>query len=282
MSEPAIAAIVVTYRTGPRLKDCLHALADQQSLAELIIVDNGNPDLMTEWLENFSTGAGKVRYIQTGENLGFGRAVNLGAGLALSEQLLVINPDCVIRPDAIAPLQAAAQNGLLPWIIGGRLFDLKGRAQYGPQRRELTLPRMFSKLMGGPGINMPLQPQPDGPCPVDVISGAFFLTDREGFQALGGFDEAYFLHVEDIDLCKRAGMAGGSVIYQPLAGALHVGATSNVSSLFVERHKAAGFARYFRTHSRGLFRRLLVEAFIPLMYMALMLRACFGGLIKPD
>lgn len=276
MSVPSIAAIVVTFRTGPRLKECLYALAAHRRIDEIIIVDNGNPESMTDWVKAFSDRTEKVRYFKSGENLGFGRAVNLGAAQVGAEQLLVINPDCVIRPDAIAPLQAVMEGCPSPCIVGGRIFDVKGRNQRGPQRRELTLRRVLAKLAGGAGINMPLVPQPETPLRVDVTSGAFFLIDRAGFESLGGFDEGYFLHVEDIDLCKRALLAGGTVLYQPMAGALHFGATSDVSSLFVERHKAAGFARYFRKFAHGPLHRLGAELCHPLIYAGLIARAFFG------
>ena len=268
-----ISAIIVSYRTGRPLKDCLYALVAERAITEIVIVDNGNPPEMREWLARFVAATEHASLLSPAENLGFGRAVNLGAKTSRSDRFLVINPDCVIRPDALAALQLAAKGKTSPALIGGRIFGIDGRNQRGPQRRELTYGRLVSKLFGGAGINMPLEPQPAGPVPVDVVSGAFFLIDRSGFEALGGFDEAYFLHVEDIDLCKRVHLAGGEVIYQPDAGALHYGATSDVSSAFVERHKAAGFARYLRKFSRGPVSRGLAECLIPLVFMALMTRA---------
>ncbi|MEZ6012879.1 MAG: hypothetical protein R3C08_13540 [Hyphomonas sp.] len=71
------------------------------------------------------------------------------------------------------------------------------------------------------------EPEPAGPVAVGAVSGAFFLIHSADFRKLDGFDEAYFLHVEDVDLAGgRAIEAGGSVIYQPAAGALHYGQTS--------------------------------------------------------
>ena len=279
--QTGIAAIVVTFHTGPRLRECLHALISQEGISEIVIVDNGNPEQMVSWLETFaarkSSDKKQVRYLQTRENIGFGSAVNLGAMQARSKHLLIINPDCVMRPDALAPLMEAAETLGSPWIVGGRIFSLDGRAQHGPQRRELTLRRLFSRIVGGAGINMPLSPQPDDAIRVDVISGAFFLIDRAGFDQIGGFDEHYFLHVEDIDICKRVHLAGGNVRYQPRAGALHYGATSDVSKLKVERFKAAGFAHYFRKFSTGPVQRIAAELSIPVIYAALMVRAALGG-----
>ena len=286
MSQQAdVAAIVVTYLTGPRLSECLHALRANKAISELIIVDNGNPPDMTNWILNFSAvrtdsaaqQGPDIKYIKTHGNIGFGSAVNIGAAKASASNLLIINPDCVMRPDALEPLFAAADGLASPWIVGGRIFDLSGTAQRGPRRQELTLMRALSKLVGGAGINLPLEPQPKGPIPVDVISGAFFLIDRDGFHQIGGFDEDYFLHVEDIDLCKRVHLAGGDVVYQPGAGALHYGATSAVSKRIVERHKAAGFARYFRKFAKNPLHRLAAELCIPLIFAGLMIRVFLSG-----
>ncbi len=274
----SIAAIIVSYHTGRALKDCLHALAAQRGLTELVIVDNGNRPEMQGWLARFVEQTAHARLVTAAENLGFGRAVNLGVAASNARQLLIINPDCVLRPDALEALVDAAKGARSPALIGGRIFDIHGQNQRGPMRRELTAGRLVSKLFGGAGIDMPLAPQPTQPIAVDVTSGAFFLMDRAGFDQIGGFDEGYFLHVEDIDLCKRVHLAGGEVIYHPKAGALHYGATSDVSSVFVERHKAAGFARYLRKFSSGIFSRVLAECLIPLVFAALMVRAQLADL----
>ncbi len=271
--RPSVAAIVVTYRTGPVLKDCLTALLANPHVDAVVVADNGNPPDMTAWLAGLPGRYAKARYLAAPANLGFGRAVNLGARGRTEDHLLVINPDCIMRHDAVPALQAALAGRHSPVIVGGRIFDLKGRNQAGPQRREPTLARVLARMLGGAGIDYPVRPQPDGPVRRDAVSGAFFLVDRAGFERLGGFDEAYFLHVEDLDLCKRAALAGGEVIYQPDAGALHHGATSDVPTLFVERHKADGFARYFRKFARGPFHRLAVELSLPLIRAGLLLRA---------
>jgi hypothetical protein len=79
-----------------------------------------------------------------------------------------------------------------------------------------------------------------------TISGACFAMRRQDFEALNGFDEGYFLHVEDIDLCWRVRRAGGQVVFQPAAPVVHVGHTSRANPLRVEFAKGRGLARFFR------------------------------------
>jgi hypothetical protein len=67
---------------------------------------------------------------------------------------------------------------------------------------------------------------PEGPVPTPTVSGACFAMTRADFAALGGFDEGYFLHVEDVDLCWRVRQAGGAVLFQPQARVVHLGSTA--------------------------------------------------------
>ena len=170
-------------------------------------------------------------------------------------------------------LQEAAAELAAPWIVGGKIFDLKGREERGPRRRELTLWRALTSFMGVNTWTLERTPPPDDPVDMDVISGAFFLISKESFETLNGFDEGYFLHVEDIDLCVRCRRAGGTVRYQPHAGALHYGSTSDAPSRVVAQHKAHSFARYFRKRVRGPIHKLITEAMLPFIRAALLARA---------
>ena len=263
-----VTAIVVSYRTGPRLHECLYALRSDPDISEIILVDNGNPPDAEAWIDGFMARTDKARLIRSGTNPGFGTAVNLGAASALGEVLLVINPDAVIRRGSVGPLFAAGQGQPEPVLVGGKIFDTGGREERGCRRNTLTLRR----ALGLGKWTLEDQPAPTGPIPVGAVSGAFFLMGRKAFRKLGGFDEAYFLHVEDVDLCRRVVEAGGSVVYQPLAGALHYGSTSKVPSGVVQDHKAKSLARYFRKFAKGPFEQVLVMLVTPLIGLVLRLR----------
>ena len=268
-----VSAIVVSYQTGPRLRECLYALWADPAVDEIIIVDNGNPPDKRRWIVNFAGRCDKAELVQPGENLGFGQGVNFGAQLARGDQFLVINPDAVMRQGSVAAMQAAAAGRASPWIVGGRIFDTAGREERGCRRRELTLARALLSAFGWNTWTLENTPPPSGPVPMPVISGAFFLTSAESFWTLEGFDDDYFLHVEDIDLCRRCRAAGGEVIYTPLAGALHYGATSRVSSQTVARHKANGLKTYFLRWAGSPIERGLVRLLVPLMQGLARLRA---------
>jgi GT2 family glycosyltransferase len=102
--------------------------------------------------------------------------------------------------------------------------------------------------------------------PVEAVSGALLLLPRALFARIGGFDEGYRLHAEDLDLCRRARQAGATVAIDNTVEALHVrGVSSRPHPLFVEWHKHRGLWRYFRkfeAERRSLPTRLAVFAMI--------------------
>lgn len=272
MSRPTVSAIVVTFHTGPRLKECLYGLVSDPEIDEVIIVDNGNPDAMTAWVTGFANTRDRVHLVSGQGNIGFAAAVNLGADAAAGPHLLILNPDAVLRRNSVASMQAIADTCPAPWIVGGKIYDLYGREERGARRRQLTLWRAITSFAGWNTWTLEATPAPDGPIEMPVISGAFFLTSKDSWAALAGFDDAYFLHVEDVDLCRRCLEQGGRVIYDPRAGALHYGSTSDAPNQIVQAHKVDGLAHYFRKFARGPIEKTLVAILMPLMRLALTLR----------
>lgn len=274
MRQLPVTAIVVTYRTGPRLRECLYALLACPDVSATLIVDNGNPPADTEWLKSFAASHSRMQLISPGENLGFGRAVNLASRKAPEGILLLVNPDAVIKHDAVDALRAASSGLKSPWIVGGRIFGVDGQEARGARRRPLSLARAMLSMMGVDIWNLHKVPLPDGPVPVGAVSGAFLMIGSQGFRHLGGFDETFFLHVEDVDLCRRAQEAGGEVVFCPAAGALHYGSTSDVRSKLVARHKADSLAYYFEKHARDPVSRLAIRYIVaPALKWLLPLRA---------
>jgi hypothetical protein len=106
---------------------------------------------------------------------------------------------------------------------------------------------------------------PERAAPTPTISGACFCMRREDFEAVAGFDEGYFLHVEDVDLCWRVRGQGGSVLFHPKAEVIHLGHTSQTSPIRVELYKGLGLARYFRKRAKGLGGAAIAWALSPLI-----------------
>lgn len=274
-----LSVIMVTYRTGPSLFLAIDAVLSAHEVAELVLVNHDNPHDTLLRLEALARSQPKLRLIHSGGNLGFARGCNLGAQNARGDVLLFLNPDTVIAPGAAARMMATLGALPEPAIVGARLMDTTGREQRGARRGELTI---LSALTGFLGLARILpfvrnvhrenEPLPEAENPSPVVSGAAMMLSRAGFEALGGFDEGYFLHVEDIDICRRARDAGGAVMFEPRACVLHFGSTSKASLFMVETWKARGLTRYFCTHS-GVAGQLIAPILGPALWFALMGRA---------
>jgi len=224
----------------------------------------------------------RLKYIDSGENLGFGRAINLGAQQAVNPWLLVLNPDAFLQPGCVTALREAARGGSRPCIVGARLLNEDLTEQRGSRRGEITpvttlvsLLRLekLAPFLGKFELHYHDHPLPEAPSEVPTVSGACFLISKADFALMGGFDPAFFLHVEDVDLCWRARKMGGRVIFHPHAEVIHVGHTSLVDPAFVEHHKGEGLVYFFRKRADTSWRKIYLFFLTPLILSVSYLRA---------
>ena len=275
-----ISVIMVSYMTGPALMEAISAVLEDRDIHELIVVDNGNTESARTRLSQLTAKRNRVRFLQGHGNIGFARACNYGAKMATGHYLLFLNPDAVISKGAARQLANAGDGLVQPWITGGLLRDEKGNEQRGARRRALTpmsalvsfIP-ILEVIPGFRSIHRETDPLPTHPVQIDTISGACLMTDRLCFEKMGGFDERYFLHVEDIEICRRARQMGGQVGFVPGATVMHYGSTSNVPRVWIEKEKLKGFIRYFWNYKPGVLPKILTVFAAPFMAIAIVGRA---------
>lgn len=263
----SVCVIVVSYRTGPALAECLDALARAGGIDEIVLIDNGNEAAEVQALDAFVVNVPRARLERGQGNVGFAAACNLGARLAQSDVLVFANPDVILARETISSLSDALQAAPPPAIVGGDLRDARGAPERGSRRDTLTLWRAFVAFNGlsmlGPllpifrDFNRHREPLPSAPARVGAVSGALMMMRRADFEMLGGFDEGYFVHVEDLDLCRRAELASWPVIFAPGPHGTHVRATSAIDARELSRHKRRGMARYLKKFARGPIERVL-------------------------
>ncbi len=263
VEQPKISAVVVSYFTGPVLARCLDALRRQAGVCEVVLVDNGNPDGAVAAAIEETGAAAPVRLLSGHGNVGFATACNMGARAAGGDILLFVNPDAVMPPGAAARLAADGASRGGAWLIGAKIVDPDGAEQRGSRRATLTPWRAFVEATRlyrfAPRhpyfrrFNLHGDPCPSDVTPLPVISGACFMTPKNDYWSIGGMDERYFLHVEDVDFCLRFRDAGGKVYFDPHVEVLHYKSSSRVDPLFVEMRKTASLLRYFRTHFSDVY-----------------------------
>ncbi|MDI1363606.1 MAG: glycosyltransferase family 2 protein [bacterium] len=271
-ARPNISVVMVVYRTGKALTESIKHVLDEPLVDEFVIVDNGSSPRDAEMLRALGLTEPRVVLQQGHGNVGFARGANLGATTAKGEYIVFINPDANLQTGCIAALVTAFRGQPTPTVVGARVMNTDGTEQRGGRRGEVTpittllsfghLTRRYAKLSGFE-IHRETEPLPRSPVPMPTISGACFAMRRCDFEALDGFDEGYFLHVEDIDLCWRARQAGGRVIFQPKAQVVHLGHTSLEHPVKVEFHKGVGLSRYFIKRADTLQRYALAVVLAP-------------------
>lgn len=249
---------------------CLGALLAAQGLEQIVIVDNGNDAAGEALLDACAARDERVRLLRGQGNIGFGAACNLASRNAVGDVLAFINPDAIIAPDAVMRLAEVLRSRAMSAIVGGDLRDQEGQPERGGRRDRLTFWRAFVAFSGLTKLgfrdhNRHLDPFPSAPERVGAVSGALLLIRREDFRALGGFDEGYFLHVEDIDLCRRAEDLGWGVWFVPGPHGVHLRSSSEVDPRIIARHKAESMARYFRKFARSPLDRILSSASIAIL-----------------
>jgi GT2 family glycosyltransferase len=254
-----VAALVVNYNTGDVLRRSLETL--QPGIAaglEVVVVDNASTDGSVEFIgRDFPD----VRLVPARENLGFGAGTNLAARQTGRAFLLVLNPDCFIQPEAIARLALKLERDPGLGFVGPRIDLESGRPDHACLRADpdpwgallyfSRLPRLFP---GRPSLNRYSLAHADYDAEQELRAGtaACLMFRSRDFQGVGGFDEAFFMYGEDLDLCRRLREAGHPGRYLPSARALHLkGEASRKQSrrMLLEFHRAMW--TYYKKHEKG-------------------------------
>jgi GT2 family glycosyltransferase len=246
-----VAAVIVNYHTGPLLGDCLRRVLRCPELAEVVLVDNGSaPGEIDALLAQI--GDRRILRLDLPSNPGFAVACNRGARACQSPWLLFLNPDCLVEADTLDRLGRTAHARERLAVLGALLVDTQGRPDPASLRRDPLPARAIASALGLDrfdaidGVPLPIPFGQVEPLRGDAISGALMLVRRDAFNAARGFDEGYFMHAEDLDLCRRIRELGFEVWCDPGVRVVHVkGVSSRHRPLRVEIAKHRGLLRYF-------------------------------------
>ncbi|HEY8574109.1 rhamnan synthesis F family protein [Phenylobacterium sp.] len=242
-TTPEVSVLLVLFNQAELTYQCLRSLAfalDRPS--EVIVLDNASSDRTSDLLDRLDG----VRVIRSPENLHFLRGVNLAAGEAKGEALLLLNNDTRVRPGSVAAACSRLEQEPDLGAVGGKIVLLDGTLQEAGS----IIWRDGSAVGHGRGAD-PWQPDFQFRRDVDYCSAAFLMVRRDLFERLGRFDEAFApAYYEETDLCMRIRGAGFRVAYDPAIEVLHFEFGSSESSAaalelqsrhrdrFVERHRA--------------------------------------------
>lgn len=232
-----IDCIIINWNSGDQLSSAVESIHEygKKFIKNIIIVDNASSDNSIELAEfNWKLSELNCSYILNTKNLGFGAACNQGFAFSSSQFILMLNPDARVLGDSIASAMnyLNSPSGSKVGICGVQLIDESGQIARSCTRfphpasffaHSLGFVHFFPRL----GHFM-TEWAHDKTREVDHVIGAFFLVRRSVFQELHGFDERFFVYLEDLDFSYRAHQAGWKTVYLAEAQAFHAGGgTSN-------------------------------------------------------
>lgn len=261
MNPPdSLSILIVNWRSKDYVRKCLRSI--EATCADLdpqiVVVDGGSFDGCGEML---AAEFPKVEFVQSPENVGFGRSNNLGFQKVTGTYLLLLNPDTELHPGSVQALLTALKTIPRAAMVGPRLHNPDGTLQkssvmalptpLNQALRSELLMKAFpnSRLWGSGEAYTSLIPTK-----VEAISGACMLLLSETFRALNGFHPSYFMYAEDMDLCFRIHNRIGEIHHVPASIVTHHGggSSSSQANTFSVIKKREALSIYFRLNSQNI------------------------------
>lgn len=257
MTAPTIAVQIVNYKTRDYLEQCLRSVTRDLGSSDLTYGVNVLESASGDQLEEIVAGYPHARLFERDVNGGFGTGHNFLASQTDARYLLILNPDVTfIEPATSARLLHALSDNPGASVVGPKLVDAGGQPQRWDHGR-LHGVRAQVSLRGGHSHWR----ASDRRLQVAWVSGAVMLIPRDAFDAVGGFDERFFLYKEDEDLCLRLRLGGAQVLYEPAVTVRHRGSVvarrpeelARSERYFIEKHLDGRLSqRLFEKLHRGL------------------------------
>ncbi len=263
--------IIINFNGGELLTECVKLALETTLPVEVLVGDNDSHDGSIIYLRKTISDT-RLKITENGKNLGFATANNRLIPQASGEFLLFLNPDCLMPAGTLEHMIGIMEQRPDVGMAGCLIRNLDGSEQPGCRRK---IPTPFCTMARSIGLDYILgnrhfmeqctpphqTPLPDGPVEVEALSGAFMLVRRKALEEIGLWDEGYFLHCEDLDLCMRFHLSGWKIIFVPDVSVVHAkGRCSLGHPVRVEWHKHRGMIRFYK--------KFLKERYpLPLMWL---------------
>ena len=260
-------AVIVTYNSERTIESCLSSIPNSD--VDVVVVDNNSTDRTVETSKNFP----EVKLIRNEQNLGFGKANNIGAKNSNSKYILFLNPDSKLEGDAVEKLASYLDTHSDVAVVGPKLLN----SDSSIQKEIARFPTLFSQIL----ILLRAHRLPflgnfayqnldyNKTQEAEHLMGAALLVRREVFEKVGGFDENFFLWFEETDLLKRIEDKGYKIIYYPEAVVTHLVGQSTKQLSFWKRQTIWNKSLiYYFSKNKTWLHVLFLIPFILLSYVA--------------
>jgi len=241
-----IGVVVVTHASAATIEACLFRLLAARDVYRVVVIDNASPDDTVALVEKMAARDPRLTLAANDHNRGFSAGCNQGATAIAQPWIAFVNPDLYVERDTLSRLVEHARARPGAGLLGVEMIDADGVVDPASRRADpslrgqlMNLGRRDDLYLGRDDAQV-LQR-------VDAVAGALMLMPTGLFVRVGGLDEGYLLHAEDLDLCRRIREGGYEVVVANDLRVVHVrGVSSRARPVWVEWHKHRGLWRYFR------------------------------------
>lgn len=269
-----LSIIIISFNTKEFTLQCIKSiLLNPLSVNfEIVVVDNNSEDGTVYALEKEFRDIDLLRIIKMPQNLGFSKANNIGVKFSKGNFLLFLNSDTLIVDNSIDKLLDFIKSDEKIGIVGPKLINPDGSFQPQSKRGIPTLSASFlyflklykifpkSKIFGE---YLQTYKDENSISEVPCISGSCMLVKKSIFEKVSGFDERYFLHFEDIDLCLKFSKAGYKIYYYPHAKVIHFKGKSSVDShKMVNKYFLESFEKFYIKNLKDNYPKFLNLLFL--------------------
>jgi GT2 family glycosyltransferase len=223
-----LSILIVNWNSKAYLRACLDSIRGTCShlSPQVVVVDGGSFDGCGDMI---AAEFPEVEFVQSPDNIGFGRSNNLGFERVTGEALLLLNPDTELQPTAVDVLLAELTRLPQAGLLGARLLNSDGSLQMSAVH---SLPTPWNTALDSDWLRRRWwsrkgRSEAANTFEVEAISGACMMMWTETFRRLAGFDPRYFMYAEDMDLCFRAREMGWKIHYAPRSEIIHHGGGSS-------------------------------------------------------
>lgn len=245
-----LSVIIVNYNGLKFLEDCIHSLKInlKDIVYEIIIIDNNSEDESCNYIKkNYPD----VRLIESNINYGFGKGNNEAVKDSKGENILLINNDTIVL-DQIKPILDILKTDNSIGAIGINMLNAK--KEYLPAVGNFPNARNMLQLVKLLDVSEEFKTGnfTKNQYEVDWLGGSFLMLSKETYTAIKGFDEDYFLYVEDVDFCKKISDIGKKRLFLPNYSYIHfIGFNTSKKPLLIK-----GYQIYINKHMKGFYKTI--------------------------
>lgn len=268
-----ISIIILSYNTRDLTLACLKSVCSrylkefEKKEFEMIVVDNNSSDDSVNKITELKSEFPNLSLIVSRENLGFAKGVNLAAKNAKGKYLFFLNSDTQINDNGLTKMVEYLENNSKIAILGGKLKNSDGSSQ-SSAGNFYNLANLILMLLGFERLGL-LRSSPEKTRELDWVSGASMMIRKNVFEKLSGFDEGYFMYLEDMDICFRARKIGYETHFFSDINLMHKSlGSSNRTFAIINIYKGI---LHFYSKNKSSFEYLIVKILLTLKAQILIL-----------